>query len=116
MTVESTSYRKLLKRVREISLLSSAREVLTWDQETYLPPKALSYRAEQLAYLGGEAHRQFTTKAIARLIADCEQVGYALDSDEAANVREWRRRYDRATKIPTRLVEKLARTSAHARA
>ena len=115
MTAESASYRKLLKRVREISLQSSAREVLTWDQETYMPPKALGYRAEQLAYLGGEAHRQFTTKAVGRLIADCEQHGFAPDSDEAANVREWRRRYDRATKVPARLVEKLARTSAHAR-
>jgi carboxypeptidase Taq len=30
-------------------------------------------------------------------------------------VREWRRRYDRATKIPVRLVEKMERTRAHAR-
>ena len=34
---------------------------------------------------------------------------------EAANVREWRRRYDRATRLPTRLVEKFQRVRTHAR-
>ncbi len=43
------AYQKLLKRVREITLLSSASEALAWDLETYLPPKGLDFRAEQLA-------------------------------------------------------------------
>ncbi|HWQ91926.1 MAG TPA: carboxypeptidase M32, partial [Clostridia bacterium] len=41
--------------------------------------------------------------------------GFAADSPEGANVREWRRRYDRATRIPARLVEKFERTRTHAR-
>ncbi|HWI57969.1 MAG TPA: carboxypeptidase M32, partial [Bacillota bacterium] len=43
------------------------------------------------------------------------QHGFAPDSPEAANVREWRRRYDRATKLPQKLVEQFERTRAHAR-
>ena len=115
MTAESASYRKLLKRVREISLQASAREALTWNQETYMPPKALGFRAEQLAYLGSEAHRMFTAKKVGQLITECEQHGFTPETDEAANVREWRRRYDRATKIPARLVEKMERAKTHAR-
>ena len=109
------AYRKLLKRAREISLLASTNEVLSWDEETYLPTKALDHRAEQMAYLSGRAHRLFTTSQVGEWISECQQHGFAADSDEAVNVREWRRSYDRKTKIPARLVEKFARIRAHAR-
>jgi carboxypeptidase Taq len=109
------AYRKLLKRAREIALLSSAGDVLAWDEETYLPPKALAHRAEQMAWLSGRAHRMFTAPQVGDWIAACEQHGFAPDSDEAANLREWRRSYDRKTKIPARLVEKFQRVRAHAR-
>ena len=109
------SYRKLLKRAREISLLDSANTALSWDEETYLPPKALDHRAEQMAYLSGRSHRLFTASQVGDWLSDCEQQSFTHGSDEAANVREWRRSYNRKTKIPTRLVEKFARIRAHAR-
>jgi carboxypeptidase Taq len=102
-------YGKLSKRAREIACLSSAGGLLWWDQRTYMPPKALSYRARQVAHLSGLAHRQFTAKKVGDLISACEQHGFAAGSDEAVNVREWRRLYDRATKVPARLVEKFQR-------
>jgi carboxypeptidase Taq len=108
-------YRKLLKRAQEISFLHSSASALGWDLETYMPPKGLAFRAEQLAYLGGQAHRMFTAKGVGQLIADCEQHGFAPDTPEGANLREWRRRYERATKIPPRLVEKLERARTLAR-
>jgi carboxypeptidase Taq len=115
MAADFGPYRKLLKRAHEIALVSGASELLTWDAETYMPPKALDFRAEQLAHLGGHTHRLFTSRKVGQWISECEQHGFAADAPEAANVREWRRHYDRATKIPTRLVEKFERTRAHAR-
>jgi carboxypeptidase Taq len=109
------AYRKLVKRAREISLLDSAGSALSWDEETYMPAKALNHRAEQLAWLSGHSHRLFTANKVGDWISECEQQGFAPDSDEAANVREWRRSYDRKTKIPARLVEKFQRTRSHAR-
>ena len=109
------AYRKLLKLARKIALLDSTAGLLSWDQETGMPGKALDYRAEQLAWLNGEAHRLFTVAKVGDWISECEQHGFAPESDEAANVREWRRSYDRKTKIPTRLVEKFQRLRAHAR-
>jgi carboxypeptidase Taq len=88
---------------------------LTWDLETYLPAKGVDFRAEQLAHLGGHTHRLFTAKKVGEWISACEQHGFAPESDEAGNVREWRRHYDRATKLPTRLVEKFQRVRTHAR-
>ena len=109
------AYRNLLKRAREIALLSSTNDVLSWDEETYLPSKALDHRAEQMAYLSGMAHRLFTAGKVGEWISECEQHAFPPDSDEAANVREWRRAYDRKTKIPARLVEKFQRVRSHAR-
>ena len=46
--------------MREVSWLNSTASALEWDQDTYMPPKALAHRAEQLSYLRGRAHRLFT--------------------------------------------------------
>jgi len=115
MATDFAPYQKLLKRTREISFLSSSASALGWDLETYMPPKALAFRAEQLAYLGSAAHRMFTAKRIGQLINDCQQRGFAPESGEAANVREWRRSYDRATKVTPSLVAKMERARTHAR-
>ncbi|HEX5223430.1 MAG TPA: carboxypeptidase M32 [Verrucomicrobiae bacterium] len=115
MPSEFGPYRQLLKRTREISFLNSSATVLNWDLETYLPSKAVPFRAEQLAYLGGTAHRKFTSAKMGQLISECEQQAFPAESEAAANVREWRRSYNRATKIPSRLVEKMERTRALAR-
>ena len=115
MNHDFPAYRKLLKRAREIALLDSTSSLLSWDEETYMPAKALNHRAEQLAWLSGEAHRRFTASKVGDWISECEQHGFAPGSDEAANVREWRRSYNRKTKIPARLVEKFERLRTHAR-
>ncbi|HEU5070583.1 MAG TPA: carboxypeptidase M32 [Verrucomicrobiae bacterium] len=115
MSETPPAYRKLLKRARAIALLTSTNDVLSWDEETCLPPKALAHRAEQMAWLGGHAHRLFTARNVGDWITACEQHGFPADSAEAANVREWRRAYDRKTKIPARLVEKFQRVRSHAR-
>ena len=105
-------YRKLLKRMREVSLLNTISGALEWDQNTYMPPGALAYRAEQLACLGGRSHRLFTTKTVGDLLSECEQHGFEPNSAEGSNVREWRRHYDRATKLPPSFVVKFERTKA----
>jgi carboxypeptidase Taq len=115
MSETPPAYRKLLKRTRTIALLTSTNDLLSWDEETCLPAKALAHRAEQMAWLGGHAHRLFTARNVGDWITACEQHGFPADSAEAANVREWRRAYDRRTKIPARLVEKFQRIRSHAR-
>lgn len=112
---EFPPYRNLLKRSQTIAYLSSASAVLEWDLETYQPPKGLPFRAEQLAYLCSAAHRQFTAKTVGDWIRACEQQDFPADSDAAANVREWRRRYNRATKVPPGLVERMERARTLAR-
>jgi len=111
----SAAYQQLCERSREVYLLRSIAGVLSWDLETYLPAKALPYRAEQLSYLEAKAHTLFTETCVGDWIAKSEQLDFDQDSEEAANIREWRRSYDRATKIPVSLVEEFEKTRTVAR-
>jgi carboxypeptidase Taq len=114
------AYDSLQQRSREIALYNSTASVLSWDQETYMPGKAGAYRAEQLGQLAGLTHRLSTSEEIGDWIKSCEdQLPPCADAEETAlravNVREWRRDYDRATKLSARLVEDIARTTSLAR-
>jgi carboxypeptidase Taq len=114
------AYDALLQRSREIALYNSTASLLAWDQETYMPTKAGAYRAEQLSQLAGLTHKLGTSSEIGDWIKACEDdLPASADAGEnalrAANVREWRRDYDRATKLPMRLVEEMARTGSLAR-
>lgn len=106
------SYQNLLQRTREIAWLNGSSALLSWDQETYMPTKALEFRADQLAYLSGLTHKMFTAPEVGNWLKACEAHGFDSENIEAANVREWRRSYDRATKLPTELVEEMQRASS----
>src|SRR5271163_2844132 len=58
------AYESLQQRSREIAGYNSAASLLSWDQETYMPPKAGAYRAEQLGQMAGLAHRLGTSADI----------------------------------------------------
>lgn len=108
----SDPYQQLIRRSREIALLDSTSSLLQWDQETGLPKNGVPWRAEELSHLSGMTHRLFTAPEVGGWIGDCEAKGFAAESAQAANVRGWRRDYDRATKIPVELVEAHTRTKA----
>jgi len=104
-------YDELLAHQREASLLSSTSALLAWDQETYMPGGAGERRAEQLALLAKLAHERGTDPRIADWLANAEG---SDDPDEQACVREWRRDYERATRLPSALVVELASTESRA--
>jgi carboxypeptidase Taq len=115
MTTEFKPYSNLLARSREIVIVDSASALLNWDEETFMPRAALTYRAEQLAFFSGWSHRQFTAPEVGDWIKACEDHGFTAESGEAANVRNWRWAYNRQTKLPTDLVEEFNRASTLAR-
>src|SRR5262249_21375688 len=71
---------------------------------------------EQMAFLAALSHQKFTDPKIGELLATVEGSDLVKEpeSDAAANVRELRRAYNRATKIPQSLVEELARVTTAA--
>ncbi len=108
-------YDELLNKTKEMSLLGSSASVLHWDQQTYMPPQGAQLRADQLGVISGMTHRMFTAPKIGEMIAQVEQSDLAKgDTPEAANIRELRHDYDKATKLPTELVEEITKTTAMA--
>src|SRR5687767_6043481 len=107
------AYASLITAVKEISLLGTSASVLHWDQETYMPPKGAETRGDQVSLLARLAHQQFTHPRIGEMLATVESSDLVKDreSDAAVNVRELRRSYDRATKIPATLVAELSKTA-----
>jgi carboxypeptidase Taq len=109
-----SAYAELIGRSRELRLLASCSAVLSWDEQTYMPPGAAAYRGEQMAYLAGLHHRHATDPHIGELLDTIERSDLVADPESAlsANLRELRRDYRRRTRLPADLVEALARTTS----
>ncbi len=104
-----STYQSLIAELRDISLLSSVSSVLGWDERTQLPARGTELRAQQSSMLARMIHERSTSPRIGEWLSELEAV--ALDEDALVNVRETRRDYDRATKLPTALVEEQTRTA-----
>src|SRR6516225_7242017 len=107
------AYDQLIARFKEYSILGSCSSLLGWDERTYMPRQGSAHRAEQMALLARLTHEMLTAPEIDRLLDEVEHspAGHAQDSAEAANIREIRRTYNRAVKLPKELVEELARVT-----
>ena len=116
-TTTHPAYQQLIERVREAQLIGSSAGILGWDQETFMPSGGVKYRGAQLAVLSRLAHESFTHPATGEALAGCEAENDLTadpESVEAVNIREIRRRYDRATCLPAALVEEEAALSSSA--
>ncbi|VTS03852.1 carboxypeptidase M32 [Tuwongella immobilis] len=113
MTMRPASYDGLIAQLREASLLGSCAGVLGWDERTNLPPKGSELRGNQMALLARLTHEMVTSPKIGEALADLESWVAQLppDAEEAANLREIRRSYERAVKLPNAFVEEMARVT-----
>ena len=100
---------------RESRHLEKAVAVLRWDQETYLPEKAVEERAEQLALLEGITHERLTAPETGRLLSELGSTRENPAGDEKLPALErdflkvLRRNYDRAVMLPVDFVSDSAR-------
>ncbi len=111
----STAFSELVSKITEAQTLGSIGSLLSWDQETYMPAAAAGFRASQTSLIAAMAHERRTSARIGELLAACESDKALLaDAAVAADVREMRRDYDLATKLPTDLVARLAKITSEA--
>ena len=106
---------ELKRRLREISDLNAADDVLNWDQATYMPEGGAGARGRQRAMLNRLAHERAVAPALGTLIDALTRHGESLpyDSDDASLIRVARREYQKKIKIPPDHVE---RATAHSSA
>jgi len=107
------AYARLVERLQEIGRLESVEFLLDWDQEVYMPPKGVESRAAVTAMVAAMKHERRTDPVMGELLGQLHEAG---DPVQATNIREARRLYDRAVRMPTDLVKELSHTSSLAKA
>jgi len=105
-----TAFQDLMAFQRETSALGQIAGRLGWDQETMMPRGAAPQRAEEMAALEAVLHARRSDPRVS------EWLEQAAPQDEIgkAQVREIRRAYERAVKIPGDLATAIARVTSAA--
>ena len=100
---------ELGRHVQEIRTLSGILGLLSWDQQVHMPPGGAQARGAQLALLSEAVHARVSD---GRMEGWLTELAGSQDPILAGGVRNLRRRYDRACRIPMRLVGERARAEA----
>ena len=111
-STESDAYDELLSKVKRINNVSAASMLLSWDQQVMMPEEGTPARSQQLSALSAVEHDLLTDDAVGDLLDDLESQD--LDSGQEAVVREVRRDYERAVRVPTDLVERISQKTSEA--
>jgi carboxypeptidase Taq len=106
------AYNELVERAKELFTIGTINALVGWDQRVNMPPAGIRQRSQMAAYLQEIAHRKQSDPRIGELLATAEQGQW--EPGAAANLREWRRDYDQATKLPPALVRRRAELTAQA--
>ncbi|MHA1468374.1 MAG: carboxypeptidase M32, partial [Promethearchaeota archaeon] len=84
-----------------------------WDQQVYIPPSVDSTkgRSEQIALIQAISHKKLVSKKTGDLIKQVENIPN-LNLVDSALLREAKRKYEKAVKIPVELVTEIAKTAS----
>ncbi len=106
--------KELRDHFAEIMSLNYARAALNWDQEVNMRNyKSLDGKAKQISLLSKLIHQRETSDKVGKLIKQAEKIS-DLNEIDSALLRETKREYDLATKLPEKLVTEIAETSIKA--
>ena len=105
-----TAYSDLMEYQRQTEALGQIAGRLGWDQETMMPRGAADQRAEEFAAIEGVLHARRTDARVGDWLKQAE----APDAAGAAQLRLIRRSHARATRMPARLAQDLARLTSAA--
>ena len=103
--------KELWEHFTEIMRLSYIRELLGWDQQVNMPKGSVKGRAEQQALIGKIIHSRIKSDKTGKLIKNAEKQNN-LSETELAMIREAKREYEHATRIPDDLVVEIAKTAS----
>ncbi|TFG28228.1 carboxypeptidase M32 [Candidatus Thorarchaeota archaeon] len=98
------TYQKLLDITKSIIQFRTAMGIVQWDLRTYMPPRGLEQRSEQLALLRRIAHRMATDEQIENILNELEKKKTSYDSLQQREIEQVRRSYERRSKVPEDLI------------
>jgi carboxypeptidase Taq len=114
MTLD-VAYQELVAHLKRVHSLGSIGELLGWDEQVNLPSESADQRAEQHAVLAEVIHAAAGEKRIGEMLTALEKASSSDDAsrsgpafDQSAVVRQARKDFDRATKLPADFVREKA--------
>ncbi len=119
-TPKQNPYEKLTKLSKRAAIYASISHLLAWDQETKMPKEAIGLRCEQNELITSLIHKEQTSPEFAKTLCSLIDIetGAILDPTlsprQMAALREWRRDYLHASKLPTKFVEEFAKATSAA--
>jgi carboxypeptidase Taq len=105
-----TVYDDLMAFQRETEALAQVAGRLGWDQETVMPRGSAEQRAEEMGAMEGVLHARRTDPRLADWLAQA----VAVDAVAEAQLRLIRRSFTRASKVPGKLAQEIARVTSMA--
>ena len=66
----SSTYETFVERLHELADIHHAQGLMSWDQETYMPPRGAATRARAMGTLAGLYHERLTAPELVSLVAD----------------------------------------------
>jgi carboxypeptidase Taq len=110
------AYEELRGRLGVVTDLTTAAELLFWDQTVMMPPTGARIRAEQLATIQRLAHEHAVDPEVGRLLEELRPYEESLpyDSDEASLIRVARHDWEKARRVPPELAAETTRVASEA--
>lgn len=105
-----TAYEQLMAHVRDTAALGQVAGRLGWDQETMMPRGAAGQRSEEMAAMEAVLHARRCDPQVGEWLAAAEPP----DAVGTGQLREIRRAYERATKVPADLAREIAQITSMA--
>jgi carboxypeptidase Taq len=106
------AYEALLDHYEQISNVNAATSLLSWDQEVMMPEGGTPARSQQKSTLSSLSHDLLTEDKVGDWLDELEDAD--LTDEQAAVVREIRRAYERADRVPSELVAEISETTSEA--
>ncbi|MEX0309609.1 MAG: carboxypeptidase M32, partial [Tateyamaria sp.] len=107
-----TAFDDLLAHDYTTQALGQVAGRLGWDQETMMPRGAATQRGEEMAAMEAVLHARRTDPKVGAWLAAIDTG--ALDDVGLAKLREIKRSYERASKVPAELAAQIARVTSTA--
>jgi Zn-dependent M32 family carboxypeptidase len=107
------TYEVLMEHLRRLLTLERVSELLSWDQETVMPPGGAPARAEHAAAVEVAAHGLRANPRMAEWLATLNAEKARLGDVARVNIREADRIHYRAVRIPESLAAAIARATSH---
>ncbi|MEM9677001.1 MAG: carboxypeptidase M32 [Pseudomonadota bacterium] len=104
-------YADFLSHYQRLSALRQVGGILSWDQETMMPPKGATARAVQMGSLEHVLHGLETDPAYSDLVDELADHGEG-DAQQQRSVALAKRSLDRTRKVPADLAAELAKQTA----